>query len=618
MKIIKPEDWMPDAGITLEEAADQAVRSSNHVLVIAGPGAGKTELLAQKAAYLFQTNNCKAPRKILAISFKKDAAENLKERVEKRCGSDVKDRFTSLTYDAFAKRILDHFLYALPEDTRPLPNYAVNDNKIIDAAFVKAGYNNPHSLSSSKLKAFYDSTLAGVSLPLHGDSLGVKAWSYLLKGFDGQSAALTFKMIGLLADYIVLTNPKIVKALQLTYSDVFLDEFQDTTAVQYAFVKHCFMPSGARIIAVGDNKQRIMLWAGALRGIFNRFYEEFDPEGLRLLRNYRSAPRLVLLQKEMYNALKEKTTEVIPSEKWASDAGEITLFIADDEKLEALAVVEDIKKKIAEGTEPKEICILCKQKPQDYSPSIIDELDKNGIHARIETEYQDLLKEPIVELILNILSCAHNRKQPQKWEQVVDAVMDLWNIDTTQGNTSYDQVQDCLYQLTEQVGSNMKSEVSVEMFLTLIQRIRVLLDDVHLKAFFPEYHRGNYLEEQIDRFIKLFSCELIKTGDWALAIEGFSGLHSIPIMTIHKSKGLEFSAVYFLGLEDAAFWNFAEQSEEDRCAFFVALSRAKKAVAFTFCNQRTNFKYPQQSHETINEFFELLQKPGIAEVKTFL
>lgn len=618
MKIIKPEDWMPDTGITLEEAADQAVRSSNHVLVIAGPGAGKTELLAQKAAYLFQTNNCKAPRKILAISFKKDAAENLKERVEKRCGSDVKDRFTSLTYDAFAKRILDHFLYALPEDTRPLPNYAVNDNEIIDAAFVKAGYNNPHSLSSSKLNAFYDSTLARVSLPLHGDSLGVKAWSYLLKGFDGQSAALTFKMIGLLADYIVLTNPKIVKALQLTYSDVFLDEFQDTTASQYAFVKHCFMPSGTKIIAVGDNKQRIMLWAGALRDIFNRFYEEFEPEGKRLLRNYRSAPRLVLLQKEMYNALKEKKAEVIPSKKWASDAGEIALFIAEDEKLEALAIVEDIKKQLSEGVEPKDMCILCKQKPQDYSLSIIAELEKHSIRARIETEYQDLLKEPIVELILNIISCAINRKQPQKWEQVVAAVMDLWNVDTTQGNTSYEQVQDCLYQLVEQVGAGMKSEVSVEMFQTLIQQIRGLLDDTHLKAFFPEYHQGNYLEEQLQKFIKLFSCELIKTGDWTLAIESFSGLCSIPIMTIHKSKGLEFSVVYFLGLEDSAFWSFAKQPEEDRCAFFVALSRAKKAVAFTFCNQRTNFKYPQQSHETINEFFELLQKPGIAEVKTFL
>ena len=208
MKIIRPEDWTPDDGIILEDAADQAVRSNNHVLVIAGPGAGKTELLAQKAAYLFLTNTCKAPQKVLAISFKKDAAENLKERVEKRCGPDIKDRFTSMTYDAFAKRILDHFLYALPEDFRPLANYAVNDDETVSAAFEKAGYNNPYNLSTNKLKSFYAATLAGESLPLQGDSLGVRVWRYLLKGFDGRSSTLTFKMIGLLADYIVQTNPK--------------------------------------------------------------------------------------------------------------------------------------------------------------------------------------------------------------------------------------------------------------------------------------------------------------------------------------------------------------------------------------------------------------------------
>ena len=83
MKIVIPDKWLPCDGITLEEAADTAVRcSDNHVLVIAGPGAGKTELLAQKAAFLLQTNQCKEPQKILAISFKTDAAQNLKERVE--------------------------------------------------------------------------------------------------------------------------------------------------------------------------------------------------------------------------------------------------------------------------------------------------------------------------------------------------------------------------------------------------------------------------------------------------------------------------------------------------------------------------------------------------------
>ena len=88
-------------------------------------------------------------------------------------------------------------------------------------------------------------------------------------------------------------------------------------------------------------------------------------------------------------------------------------------------------------------------------------------------------------------------------------------------------------------------------------------------------------------------------------------------MTIHKSKGLEYNSVYFVGLEDSAFWNFRNQSDEDRCTFFVALSRAKASVTFTFCKKRTGMKYPIQKHNAINEFFDLLQRPGIAEVKHF-
>jgi superfamily I DNA/RNA helicase len=85
----------------------------------------------------------------------------------------------------------------------------------------------------------------------------------------------------------------------------------------------------------------------------------------------------------------------------------------------------------------------------------------------------------------------------------------------------------------------------------------------------------------------------------------------------NKSKGLEYNAVYFIGLEDSAFWNFRNQPDEDRCTFFVALSRAKASVTFTFCKKRTGMKCPMQRHNAINEFFDLLQRPGIAEVKRF-
>ena len=77
MRIVEKEEWDSSAGIVLENNAEQAIKCEKSILVVAGPGAGKTELLAQKAAYLFQTNSCRYPQKILAISFKTDAAEKI-------------------------------------------------------------------------------------------------------------------------------------------------------------------------------------------------------------------------------------------------------------------------------------------------------------------------------------------------------------------------------------------------------------------------------------------------------------------------------------------------------------------------------------------------------------
>src|SRR5258708_12512726 len=84
-RLVKPEDWRPAGGIRLEDAAAVVVTSNSSMSVIAGPGSGKTELLAQRAFYLLQTGVCRPPQRILAISFKRDAAKPLKDRVARRC-----------------------------------------------------------------------------------------------------------------------------------------------------------------------------------------------------------------------------------------------------------------------------------------------------------------------------------------------------------------------------------------------------------------------------------------------------------------------------------------------------------------------------------------------------
>ena len=124
--LVLPDDWRPQGVDDLEPGAWQALRETDRsVCVTAGAGAGKTEFLAQKAAYLLQTGICPPPKRILAISFKRDASQTLKARVGKRCPPDQARRFHSLTFDAFTKNMLDRFRAAIPHPLRPPANYEI-------------------------------------------------------------------------------------------------------------------------------------------------------------------------------------------------------------------------------------------------------------------------------------------------------------------------------------------------------------------------------------------------------------------------------------------------------------------------------------------------------------
>ena len=612
MKKVNRDEWIPSDNIILEQNAYTAAKCEQNILVVAGPGAGKTEMLAQKAGYLFQTNICKNPQKILAISFKADAAENLKQRVCRRYGEDIKTRFTSMTYDAFAKRILDRFFLALPEECQPDKDYEINNSDTINAAFEKAGYNNPNKLNKSELIKFYYKTLSEVEFPMQQNGLRENVWSLLLKGFDGRKATLNFRMICILAEYIFRSNPMLKRALQDTYSYVFLDEFQDTTTLQYRLVKTCFKDSQTKITAVGDGKQRIMLWAGALKSVFSDFKTDFLAKEIKLIMNHRSAPRLVELQRLMYESLNEKGLKVTPSNKWNPKEGEINLIISSSEIEEAKKVCKDIKEKINGGISINDICILCKQKPKEYSTVIIDELEKMGVRARIETEYQDIIKEPISDYIIRFIRLALDRKRPDDWEDIRSISENIKGIEYTQENSAYYYFENEFIKTLNIIRKYIKCNNKVTVKI-IIDQIINFCGQKDIIAYYPVYQQDSYYNEIINKLNSMLENELKHHGyNWLLALDGFCGKDSIPIMTIHKSKGLEYEAVYFVGLEDSAFWNFKKQPAEDRCAFFVAISRAKKYLTFTYCSNRESFKNPVQLCNDINEFYDLLT--GLAKI----
>src|SRR6185437_2403396 len=184
--MIAVERWTPADGLSLEPNARAAVKEiARNLALTAGPGAGKTEMLAQRADFLLRTGMCRYPKRILAISFKIDASQNLKARVRKRCGPELATRFDSHTFHAFAKRIIDRFRPVLTGQDALDPDYAVGAHRV-------------------------------------------------------HRRSITFADMVPLAVQIIESSEIARRATRQTYSHVFLDEFQDCTNVQYQLIKACF------------------------------------------------------------------------------------------------------------------------------------------------------------------------------------------------------------------------------------------------------------------------------------------------------------------------------------------------------------------------------------------
>ncbi|RKV95239.1 MAG: ATP-dependent helicase [Streptococcus sp.] len=603
--MVKSDDWLPKGDIILENAALEAVKNVNNCLVIAGPGAGKTELLAQKLDYLFSTNECIFPKKILALSFKTDAAANMKNRVKKRYGDEYASRFTSLTYSAFEKMILDQYINALPEEIRPDRDYLVDDWDVIKATLIKNGINVNGRRMSDIRKSVENNVL--------NDEANLKFKKDLLKGTRNNKAVLLYKQITKLATYIIYTNKYIRKALQMTYEFVFLDEFQDTTYDQYNLLKTCFLGSTCKLTAVGDNKQAIMRWAGANPDIFQDYKLDFKANEYQLLMNHRSVPKLIEFQKEVHQILNSNHSSIQTNNYPEFQEGEITLFEFENESLEAELIANDIESKIQGGIRPSEICILAKQKVDDYSSKLITTLSSKGIKARIENEYQELLKDPTCNLLLDLISCSQGKRDPLIWENISNFYGNINGIDEFTDELilakSYKEIDNIVSDITYLISNVIPNE---ESMLKLIDCIIEKIDEKRIISNFSTYNRKSDLDIIVKNFSKLLYKEYSQTqGEWLDTVSSFKGENSIPIMTIHKSKGLEYEVVYFLGLEDSAFWSFNDQPEEDKSAFFVALSRAKSHLIFTYCKLRNN---SPQNNRNINEIYSLLTQSNLVDV----
>jgi len=610
---VKVDDWKPTQGITLEGTALEVVKSTASLSVLAGPGAGKTELLAQRAAYLLNTGLCPSPKRILAIAFKVDAARNLRDRVAQRCEQQMARRFESLTLHAFAKRTLDQFREALDEALRPSPNYEI----IFPSRDAWLAFQRDHSAEYPALQGYNASQLPGTlqgSVPDFNkdeiderDRLRRLWWKTSLAQ---KPSTLTFDMIMLLASHIVHTQPIVRKAIAGTYTHVFLDEFQDVTGQQYDLIREIFKETSAILTAVGDTNQAIMGWAGALPGIFNTFGTDFSAENRKLLFNFRSNEKIV----DLINALAELFTSEppIPTESARRDDSSppdaLEGWVFQNRDKEGAYIADFIKKSLEEIPEVRshDFVILTRLRANEVEKRLLPHFSSKGLRLRNEARslgplaIQDLVKDPVFLFLTALLKMTHGVRDGSPFQTCRDLLASLDGIDLATDRGAARSLQAVQQLVAATIGltqNKAPGEADIKQVLSI-----AFPNDRRdkLVRLFKDYQSREYLDSVIEACGAFYAECAEDAPTWSTLIANLEGQDSVKIMTIHKSKGLEYHTVIFVEFNDDAFWRNAD----DVNVFFVALSRAKERVRFSLARDSRGFK-------NVEHFIEKLQAAGV-------
>jgi superfamily I DNA/RNA helicase len=630
-----PASWRPQGIDDLEEAAWCALRAGT-TSVTAGPGAGKTEFLAQRAGYLLETGICRPPQQILAISFKRDAAANLRSRVEARLPEHA-SRFTSMTFDAFTKSIVDRFTRLIPQEWVFNESYRIgfSSRTEIEAFLSDVASSAPDGIAgdicSISAFTFLPNILGAAELPARPSEqpppatareYAVQQW--WARNYLGRAnPVLDFVMLNRLAELMIRTGPQLQRALQATYPFVFIDEFQDTTYAQYSFLKSVFAGHGTTVTAVGDRKQRIMGWAGALSDAFTQFEHDFAAEPFALVSNFRSTQQLVDLQHRFAKRLDPQTQHQksqVPPVVGESRI-EVWSFATAEREAQAIAawIASDMEQS---GRQANEFALIARQTVAKLEPALTEGLQTVGLRLRNDDaevgklRLLDLLKDNLVQLLVGIVRLGATRGgQPQTWRDVTDVLGRVASPtrDREVGTQLEDNLTTFLGELRSWFAQNSLEpgtalDLSEQVSQALTDKLAafVNLGSMGSRRVFGD--RPEDIQVTLDAFKIRVAHVLQRINSWDVFADAFSDADAVPLLTVHRSKGLEYHTVFFIGLDRDQWWAHTRDTIESTMTFFVGVSRAAERLIFTQCDERGG-------PAPLGELYEDLRDAGVSLIR---
>lgn len=604
-----------------EKQKEAALHTEGPLLIIAGAGAGKTKTLTSRILTLVHKGVL--PERILAITFTNKAAKEMRERVHaalKNERLDGKPPFVS-TFHSLGVHILKeqarhigttkHFTILDESDALSLIKEALKsfglDTKQWEPRKIK------HVISRSK-NEFISAGKLEQNTTSPFEKVVAKVWRKY-EELCKKENAFDFDDL-LLKTVILLTEkPEILEYYQDKWRYIHIDEYQDTNEVQYRLAS-LLAKKYRNICVVGDGDQNIYSWRGAnLKNILNFETEYPEAKSVLLEQNYRSTSTIIEAANEVIRKNKIRKDKNLFTEKEGGD--KISLFEGYDENEEATYVAETVYELLEKGTDPKEISILYRANFQ--SRALEEALLMKAI------PYQVLgvkfFERREIKDVLSYIRAAFNPESLSDIKRIINfpargigkvTLTKLFAGQFAELPASMQLKINTFYATLTKIkefGEQNPPSLLVKYIIESTGIERELktnatdedlerLENIRELVTLATKYDGMEGQEGIDKLIE----DAALASDQDSIDESRKNPDAVRLMTVHASKGLEFQYVFVTGLEDGLFPHrrdgqsqTADQREEERRLFYVALTRAKHKLYLTYASIRTIFGMRQIS-----------------------
>ncbi len=366
----------------LDESQLEAVTSPpGPLLVLAGPGSGKTRILVARAAWLLE-NDLARPEEILAITFTNKAAEEVKERLRALLGEETSARLFAGTFHSFALKLLRrrHEEIGLPGD------FAVLDEEGQDKAIALAIENLNFSLSAYPIYRVREyishrkENLQAPDEPTGGDfaAVGMAKIATEYRNILEQQHLIDFDDILVRAIELLGKSRRIRTGLQARLKHILVDEFHDINRAQFELLL-MLAPKGTDVAVVADEDQSIYSWRGADPGVISRFLRHYRPKVIELSRNYRSTEAILCAAQSLIGNSPDRM-KTGSMKALAEGGAPIRVYLLKDEEEEVKVITRIVEGLHREGYDFGDIAVLYR------THRIAEGVEKALLHAGIPVQ----------------------------------------------------------------------------------------------------------------------------------------------------------------------------------------------------------------------------------------